>query len=386
MTASIRALLRVLLLVIPCWSLSVQALPADTVFVNDFQHSALARGGSNLLWYHVDAVDPGATDPLLACIDARDPYGILANYHRGSVRVRVLRILGDMRAAGQQVVSTGIVHLRAPAPTQDGTWGGTLLDSTGGDLHPQMRANLTRFLSDIRGYGFREILFRYFPQGDNTPTEWASFSDSHYAENLALIRNTRALVVASGLDYRIDLMVEGMPRAWYQSLPGGNYYIDDNRPHRAPWSEYARRLWRDYVAEFGHQDTVGFSFVSDADPVRTRARVRHMGYVYQLADGSRRFPATFAMDIYGGAGTSEQTIFERHHGAMAEIGRGQESWIVAESYFDDSVVAEGLKAAMESTGRRVEFFTQWPFDRSVDDCGVNVGAPVSYERYLRQGF
>ena len=381
-----RVLFPVVLLVASLSRLSAQPALSDTVFVNDFQNSVLARGGSNLLWHHVDAVDPDAADPLLACIDARDPYGILANYHRGNTRVRVLRILGDMRSAGQQVVSTGIVHLRAPAPTSGGTWGGTLLDSTGGNLHPQIRRNLERFLADIRGYGFREILFRYFPQGDNTPTEWNSFSESHFQENLSLIRNTRALVVASGLDYRIDLMVEGMPRAWYQSLPGGNYFIDDNRPHRAPWSEYARRLWREYVAEFGHQDTVGFSFVSDADPVRTRARVRHLGYVYQLADGSRLYPPTFAVDIYGGAGTSEQVIFERHHTAMAEIGRGQESWIVAESYFDDPVVAEGLKAAMENTGRRVEYFTQWPFDRSVDDCGVNVAAPISYESYLRQGF
>ncbi len=377
-------LLALLLAMSPSW-LSAQSALVDTVFVNDFQHSALARGGSNLLWHHVDAVDPGAADPLLACIEARDPYGILANYHRSHVRVRVLRTLAAMRVAGQQVVSTGIAHLRTPGPASGGTWGGTLLDSTGGDLHPQMRRNLERFLADIRGYGFREILFRYFPQGDNTPTEWESFSESHYAENLALIRNTRALVAASGLDYRIDLMVEGMPRAWYQTLPGGNYYIDDNRPHRAPWSEYARRLWRDYVAEFGRQDTVGFSFVSDADPVRVRARVRHLGHVYQLADGSRLYPPTFAVDIYGGAGTSERTIFERHHGAMAEIGR-DESWIVAESYFDDPLVAEGLKAAMENTGRRVEFFTQWPFDRSIDDCGVNVGAPVGYEAYLRQGF
>lgn len=363
-----------------------QAAVADTLFVNGFQNAPLARGGSNLLWHHVDMVDPADPDPIMACIDARDPYGIVANYHRGNVRVRVLRTLSAMRASGQEVVSTGIVHLRAPGAASDGTWGGTLLDSTGGDLHPQMRSNLQRFLNDIRGYGFREILFRFFPQGDNTPTEWTSFSESHFQENLSLIRNTRALVVASGIDYRLDLMVEGMPRAWYQSLPGGNYYIDDNRPHRSPWSEYARRLWRAYVAEFGHQDTVGFSFVSDADPVRTRARVRHLGYVYQLADGSRLYPPTFAMDIYGGAGTSEQVIFERHHAAMIEVGRDQESWIVAESFHDDAVVAAGLKAALESTGRRLEYFTQWPFDRGIDDCGVNVGAPVHYEHYLRQGF
>ncbi|MCK9487869.1 MAG: hypothetical protein M0Q42_00425 [Xanthomonadales bacterium] len=359
---------------------------ADTVFVNDFQNSALARGGSNLLWFDVDPVDPADPDPVTACIQARDPYGILANYHRPGVRVQVLELLSAMRAAGQRRLSTGLLHLRAPGPAPEGSWGGTLVDSTGGRLHPQVEANLEQFLADINATGFDEILFRYFPQGENTAIEWDSFSEDLYQENWQLIERTQGLLEASGLVFRTDLLVEGMPRAWFTTLPGGNYFIDDDRPANRAWSDYAQRLWRDYVARFGAERSVGFSFVTDSNSVRTRARVRHINYVYRMADGSRVLPPVFAFDIYGGDSVSDRTIFERHHYAMAEIGRDDESWIVAESWFDDATTAGDLKAALETTGRRLEYFTQWPLDRHVDDCGVNVAAPVAYEAYLRQGF
>ena len=63
-------------------------------------------------------------------------------------------------------------------------------------------------------------------------------------------------------------------------------------------------------------------------------------------------------------------------------------------YYRTTILAEetdpnklhDLKAALESTGRRLEYFTQWPLDRQVDDCGVNVAAPVDYEAWLRRGF
>ena len=358
---------------------------ADTLFVSGFQNAPLARGGSNFLWFDVDRVPPHAADPAQACIDARDPYGVLANYHRAGVRTTVRGQLQAMRAAGQQRIATGIVHLRAPSGQAfEGSYGGTLIDSTGGALHPRIRDNLVQLLGDIRDAGFAELLFRYFPQGANTPIWWSSFDESLFEENWQLIRSVEPLLQASGIAYRTDLMVEGMPRARYWSALG-QYYIDDESPDNSAWSEYARRLWRNYVAQFGHERSIGFSFVSDSHPVRTKARVRHIRYVYKLADGSMRYPSLFAVDIYGGSGTSEGTIFERHHYAMGDLGR-HEPWIVAESYYNDAAAADDLLAAMDATGRRVQYFLQWPLDRSIDDWGVNVAPPADYRAWLRRGF
>lgn len=367
--------------------LGMIALPAlaDTVFVSGFQHAPQARGGSNFLWYEVEPVPPGVPDPLQACIDARDPYGILVNYHRTGVRQLVRAQLQAMRAAGQQRIATGIVHLRAPAgQAVDGAYGGTLVDSTGGTLHAQIRTNLQAFLADIRDAGFSGLLFRWFPQGDNTPFWWDTFHEDLFEENWQLIRSVEPLLQASGLDWRTDLLVEGMPRAKYWTA-FGQYYIDDDLPDKPAWSEYARRLWRNYVAEFGTDHTVGFSFVSDSDAVRTKARVRHLRYVYRLADGTLHVPPVWALDIYGGSGSSQRDIFERRHWAMADIGRN-EPWIIAESYFNDAVAAQNLLGAIEATGRQVRYLLQWPLDRSIDDCDINVAPPVAYDAWLRHGF
>ena len=346
---------------------------ADTVFVNDFQNSPLARGGSNLLWFHVDPVDPDDPDPLGACIAARDPRH-LANYRPG-VRVRVLEILAAMRAARQHRLSTGLLHLRAD-PTEAA--GAAPLDSTGGLIAGRASRTVP---ADIAATGFDEICSAT-SQGANTAIGWDSFSEDLYQENWQLIRRRRSWkprrLSAPTCWWRAC-------RAWFTTLPVAALYIDADRPANRAWSEYARRLWRDYVAQFGPERSVGFSFVTDANAVRTRARVRHVDYVYRLADGSQVFPPVFAFDIYGGGAVSDRTIFERHHHAMADIGR-QESWIVAESWFNDAGSAADLKAALESTGRQLAYFTQWPLDRQVDDCGVNVAAPVAYEAWLRRGF
>jgi hypothetical protein len=364
---------------------SLALAQSDTVPDTRAQAAASASGGSNYLWFDVDPVPADAADPVQACIDARDRYGILANYHRPGVRRLVQAQLRAMRAAGQDRIATGVIHLRAPAgQAVAGTLGGTLLDSTGGRLYPPVRQRLIHFLADIRAAGFSEVLFRYFPQGDNTPLWWTRFDEGLFEENWQLIRSIEPVLRASGLNYRTDLMVEGMPRArFWQAL--GEYYIDANSPDNAAWSEYARRLWRKYVAEFGHERSVGFSFVSDSNDVRTKARVRHAPYVYRLADGSVRYPPVFALDIYGGAGTSERTIFERHHHAMRDMGRN-EPWIIAESYYNDPQAAEGLLAAMTATGRPVLYFTQWPLDRRIDRCDVNVAPPVDYDAWRQHGF
>src|SRR5690606_33949811 len=94
----------------------------------------LGRAGANHHWYRLGE----------DC--EREPYGIVANLHRPGVRNQVLWQLIEMRAAGSDHIGLGVFHLRADAAV-NGVQGGTLLDSTGGDLHPQMRENLANLLA-----------------------------------------------------------------------------------------------------------------------------------------------------------------------------------------------------------------------------------------------
>jgi hypothetical protein len=347
---------------------------AGTLLVNGFEHAPAGRGGSNLHWF---ALGPNCD---------REPYGILVNYHLPGVRALVQDQLLQLRARGQDRIATGVIHLRAPEPN-NGAWTGTLLDSTGGDLRPQYRSNLATFLYDIRSSGFVELLFRYFPQGPNDPSGWSTFSESLYQENWNLIVNLEPILEGSGLAYKTDLGVELMPRARIIDV-FGYPVIEPEQPANAAHSEYARRLWREYVSVFDAGRSVGFSFVSDSNTGRTEARVRHMPTIYTGANTAGVYPSVLALDLYGANGVDEATQFRRHDQHMRGLaGLADTPWIVAEAYYNDAAAASGVLQGMADTGRRVHYLTQWPLQRgSLCGAGVTEATPELFEQYQRRGF
>lgn len=351
---------------------------AQSIFRSGFEPAqATLRGGSNYIWY---ALGPQCD---------REPYAIIPNYHEPGVRTLVRTQLREMREAGQENLSLGLHHLRAPYGVDAvGRFTGTLLDSTGGDLHPRQRQNLVEFLADIRAAGFFSVVFRYHPQGANNPREWNSFGPTQQdllEENWLLIRNLEPLLQQSGLNWATDLLVEGMPRARIIELPGYDY-IEPDTPAREGWSRYAREIWRRYSNEFGVTHTVGFSFVSDTDDTRIDARVEHVDYVYRV-DGVRRMPIGLALDIYGTASRDEGWIFRAYHRHLRDEGLGAMPWILTETYYDDAPAAAALSEAMTATGQWVWMLTQWPLRRGQDcDPNVDVAPPRDFGNYLQRGF
>lgn len=327
----------------------------------------LGQGGSNLNWYDLSE----------GC--DREPFGIIANYHEPGIRERVIEQLIELRARGQQRLSLGLYHLRGSSDAV-GRISGTILDSTGGALHPRMMKNVTLYLSDIRDAGFAEILFRYHPQGANDVIRSGSISDALRDENWAIIESVEPLLQASGLVYRTDLMAEGMPRARLvlgRPLP--------NEPNNSSWSRYAREIWRRYYLLFGADRTVGFSFVSDIDDERIDARAEHLEYVYRV-DGALRLPQAFAFSLYGTAERDERWIFERHHVHLAAEGVADLPWIVAETYYNDARAARAIAEAMNATGKSVDFLTQWPLHRETTCDEVSVTPPALFQQFHRFGF
>lgn len=351
---------------------------AQAIFGSGFEPAkATLRGGSNYIWYALGA----------QC--EREPFAIVPNYHEPGVRDLVRVQLQQMREGGQENLSLGLYHLRAPGGVDAvGRYTGTLLDSTGGDLHPRQRQNLVQFLADIRAAGYFSVVFRYHPQGANNPREWTAFGPAEQdllEENWSLIRNLEPLLQQSGLNWATDLLVEGMPRARIVELPGDDF-IDANTPAREGWSRYAREIWRRYSGEFGVNKTVGFSFVSDTDDTRIDARVEHIDYVYRV-DGMRRLPIGLALDIYGTPARDEGWIFRAYHRHLSEEGLGGMPWILAETYYNDARAAAALSEAMTQTGQWVWSLTQWPLRRGQDcDPNVDVAPPRDFSDYLRKGF
>jgi hypothetical protein len=344
---------------------------AETAFANGFESArAVARGGTNLHWFRLGE----------GCV--REPYGIIANYHEPGVREITLDQLISMRAAGHERINTGIYHLRPDTPTVDGRVTGTILDSTGGRLHPQMQQNLIDFLADIRDAGFSEILFRYFPQWRNDVRNGMPFDNSLLDENYALIASIEPLLQAAGMAYRTDLFAEGMPRA--RVFTGG--IIIAGEPNNSAWSNYARAIWQRYFREFGLANTVGMSFVSDVDGTRIDSRVAHLNYVYRV-DGTVRLPPVFAFSFYGDSSRDEGWIFRRYQRRLRDAGLSGTGWIISESYFNDPAAANSLIAAMAATNQKVWYLTQWPLQRGPQcSTDVSVAPPVAFDAFLQRGF
>jgi hypothetical protein len=344
---------------------------AQSIFRDGFEPGVPAgRGGSNLVWHDLQGCE-------------REPFGVIANYHEPGIRARVRSQLAQMREQGQERVSIGLFHLRG-TPDLAGRINGTLLDSSGGQLHPRQRANLVALLADVREAGFASFLFRYHPQGGNDPRGWDDFDADRFEENAALIESIEPLLQAAGMPHGTDLMVEGMPRARIVEF-AGNRIIRPDEPAREPWSRYARELWARFVQGFGTASTVGFSFVSDTDDVRIDARAEHVPYVYTV-DGLLTLPVALAFDLYGTAERDEGWIFERHHAHLADEGVASTPFVVAEAYYDDAVAASSLGDAMKATGRPVLFLTQWPLRRGAACADVDVAPPVDYRSWRNHGF
>lgn len=352
----------------------VQPVSAQSIFASGFElaRPALA-GGSNFHWY---ALGPDCE---------REPFGVIPNYHEFGVRDLVREQLALMRAEGQERLSIGIFFLTPTMPTADGRVTGTLLDSTGGVLQPQYLQNIEDLLADIRTAGFKNFLFRYFPQGDNDAKEWDQVDQARLEDNWGLIQSIEPLLLASGMGHGTDLLVEGMPRARFIDI-AGNVTIFPNEPNKDGWSKYAREVWKRYATEFGVEHTVGFSFVSDIDDDRIDARVEHKDYVYTI-DGQLTLPIALALDIYGTPERDERWIYERYRKHLVDEGMGDLPWVIAESLYDDAVAARGLAEAMTATGHSILYLTQWPLQRDATcNQGATVAPPVDYANWRRFGF
>ncbi len=299
-----------------------------------------ASGGSDYGWYQLD---PPCN---------REPYGVVSNYNTASTTIN------DQL---QQMYNNGQRRLRIPIFHGRGLNSGTVMDSTGGDLAPQFRTNLTNLLAAIKAAGFVEIEVSFHPQGGNDPTQWTTYSEDYFEENWNLISNLHPIIAGAGIPYHIDLSNEGIPASSQPAL-----------------LEYDQKLWNDYVSAFGSNDTLGFSIIPDPD------RLNRVSLVYgPSAYGSHGSPPWFDIHFYDNAATD----FATASSALAAQGYQTTGWIIGEAFYNDAEEAAALRQEIQATGQTVLYLTQWPVtaDRSCSP-DVNVAPPLDFSNYQANGF
>jgi hypothetical protein len=298
----------------------------------------LEVGGSNYDFYDLT----GGCD--------REPYGVIDRFD--AARDTITAQLNQMYAAGQRRLRIGIFH-------QHGPDSGTVMDSSSGDLSPVDRQQLTEFLAAVKAAGFQEIEVAFLPIGDDDPHGWSAMDESAYREDWGVISNLHPLIADAGIPYRIDLLNEGMP-------------MSDESVLRS----YAQRLWSDYTAAFGRDDTVGFSMT-----VWIADRATQLAAVY----GSNP-PDVFDVHLYGDDWNGDEyKQFVDADQQMTSLGYHQQ-WIVGETYFDDGAAADGIRRAIADTGRQVRYLTQWPLTRQRKCADVDQAPPVTFAAFQSDGF
>jgi hypothetical protein len=297
-------------------------------------------GGSDYGWYY------------LAPPCNREPYGVIYNYNTAAATIN---------AQLQLMYNNGQRRLRIPIFFARGINSGTIMDSTGGNLSSQFRSNLANFLAAIKAAGFLDIEVGFFPQANNDPTRWTTFSDDYFEENWSVIQNLRPIISASGIPYHLDLQNEGIPPAGYAAL-----------------LQYDQMLWNDYVSAFGSNDTLGFSIIADS------AHVGQVTAVYGPSPyGSSGSPGLFDVHIYDETGAEFGIAFI----SLNAQGYQGVPWIIGEAYYNDATEAAALRQQADSTGQKVLYLTEWPLTSGQScDPNVNVAPPSDFSNYQAQDF
>ena len=300
---------------------------------------APGRGGSNFAWYQFDTA---------TCVGW--PYGVIKNYDTATTAIN--NVLQTMYNNGQRRLRIPIYYDHG-APSTDGT----TLDSTGGNLSPQNRTNLTNLLATIKAIGYSEIEVGMFPLGSNDPIGWTSWNETTYQENWNLLANLHSIIANSGIFYRIDLQNEGQPTTGQTVL-----------------QQYASRIWGDYTSgTFGWTDTVGSSIAGDS-----AARMQLLPNVYGTYPHS---PALYDLHFYNDPGGSFQNM---HNYTPSGWGRG---WIIGETFYNNSNSAYWFQTEMNALPQTVYYVAQWPLDSSgpCQPICCNV-VPLSFSNYITYGF
>lgn len=293
-------------------------------------------GGSNYNFFDLQNCD-------------REPFGVLKNFHTRKDVVR--EQLTAMREGGQERLLIGVFH-------GHGLDTGTLIDSTGGNLPAQQRQNLHDLLALVKELGYAEVEVTFHVLGPNDPNQWESFDEELYQENWQLIQKLRPIVAGAGLHYRLGLGNELTPA-----------------PNQPMTLEYTKRLWADYTAAYGRDDTVGFSVIGSV-----AERIAAIPQMY-----GDQPPHVFDFHFYGDDKADEYQQFVAAHEQMKGMGLTQ-GWVVGETYYNDPTAAQNIRRAITDTGRRVYWLTQWPLTRARACDHVDVTPPTAFDAFTENGF
>jgi hypothetical protein len=257
--------------------------------------------------------------------------GVVARYHLDQAVIDGQ--LADLRAAGADGISLSL-WLYAGVGVND-----QFLDWSGGQLAPQMQANLVALLERIKAYGFSwvQIVPQFYGVNDFRNAWTADFMTTRYPENSGFLFSLPALLNSIGLPYLIDLCAE---------VTNGPY------PQRL-WIDWTCWFWPDGVPCWD----ATMSFLPDA------ASIAALPSVF-----SGNPPAILAPHIYG---ADPQKVYD----GLQAAGLGGRPWVLGEDYTltpADHAFAEARRRFVITTKQPILRVCPWPVELSTP-----AGTPIA---------
>lgn len=337
-----------------------------------------APGGSNFVCYALDQNrctmgtqlqqqgDQAGADR--AFLLAREPFGVIKNYHLntpdrlGLIPDFTINNAMSIMSSNNQRRMVLPVHFRHDAPDE-----GIAAKSAGGSLPAVYVDNLIRLIQAGASIGIaNEVIIKMCPIGDNCPTDWTSFRDDLYLENVLVLMNLKNAVRRALGSYPIlwDIAGEG---------------IGPSSVRYAPMANYARKLWQTHFHLFGKDHSFMSIICGSEDDIANRISMMQFCYDGQIPD-------LFSFHFYNGnGGLSAYNQFMAVDRSLKLYGYRSQGLIVGECYRNDPWTAQPLRQASNESGRTIHFLCQWPINPA-KTCGGFTDVAYDFNHYTAEGF
>jgi hypothetical protein len=310
-----------------------------------------------------------------------DNNGIVYAYHKPGVREKAKQELAQMKRSGIKSTDLVIWHMHdfydAPA-----TWG--VIPSNNKRVDEPYRTNLINYLQDVTDAGFERIMITMGPQWRNTPGHYQGpekYNPAFFDENWEFLKDVRSLVKQYGpKDSYFDLLGEGAP-------PNP----DESRKQQM-W-EYDKKLWTNYVDEFGKEDAV-ISFIAPNPASPSGEVLWDSGALDNLYDifeqSGKGQPNWYQLSFYPNKATYERSLQILNYIDQKLTSRGYTGpLIIREGWYNNADVAKAILEFNNTHARKVIEVHSWfiPYydgfgDPNIDKLHCPVSPPYTQNEFV----
>lgn len=353
-TSRATAFARAAALLVPLLLLGAVAVPRGRT-VERARLAPLRVAGSNYPFYSVDGYLRDPTESTWFAPGTLRP--VVGRYDEDSATV--LRQLEQMYAAGQRRIALVVWYddLSNDARLRDRPVYGHAVNASTGALLPRHAESLRAIVRHLRTLGYEELVVRFAGQGQSRPKEWKRWNEDAYERNRRFIWSTITLV---------DSARGPLPVLYDLDIEGGGIDLGQERP-------YVRRLWRDYLASFPAENSVGFSLAASSR-LDWGLGGRRLATLIADFDSVGRRPPSYAVDVYEWPARSLAGISR----SLQAQGAGGAPVVILESYHDDVETCEAVADARAAGALDIVAVYQWPLDRGATARHVSMDFARSY--------